>query len=305
LNDKKKFKAQGKFLITGEYAVLNNVSALAMPLKLNQYLEINDRDDQVITWKSYNNDGDLWYQVVTKVPDLYSGSINCSNPITLKLSKILNIALQLTSNNYLRGFDAVMTLDFDRHSGMGTSSTLISLISQWLGCNPYQLQFKCFGGSGYDIACARASKSLVYNYNNADPIVEEVTFDPAIKEYIFFVYLNRKQDSRDSIAQFNQELLTEDLREELTNMPEGFISASNDVSEFNKVIDRHEEIISSLIGLTPIKKQLFGDYEGSIKSLGGWGGDFVMATGGIEARDYFKDKGYNEILEWDEVALNS
>jgi hypothetical protein len=305
LNDKKKFKAQGKFLITGEYAVLNNVSALAMPLKLNQYLEINDRDDQVITWKSYNNDGDLWYQVVTKVPDLYSDSINCSNPITLKLSKILNTALQLTSNNYLRGFDAVMTLDFDRHSGMGTSSTLISLISQWLGCNPYQLQFKCFGGSGYDIACARASKSLVYNYNNADPVIEEVTFDPAIKEYIFFVYLNRKQDSRDSIAQFNQELLTEALREELTNMPEGFIRASNDVSEFNKVIDRHEEIISSLIGLTPIKKQLFGDYEGSIKSLGGWGGDFVMATGGIDARDYFKDKGYNEILEWDEVALYS
>jgi hypothetical protein len=39
--------------------------------------------------------------------------------------------------------------------------------------------------------------------------------------------------------------------------------------------------------------------------LGGWGGDFVMATGGVDARDYFKDKGYNEILEWDEVALKT
>jgi mevalonate kinase len=305
LNEKKKFKAHGKFLITGEYAVLNNVPALAMPLKLNQYLEISDRDDQVITWKSYNNDGDLWYQLVTNVPDLYSDSINCSNAITLKLSQILNTALQLTLNNSIKGFDAVMTLDFDRHSGMGTSSTLISLISQWLGCNPYQLQFKCFGGSGYDVACARANKSLVYTYNNAAPIVEEVTFDPVIKEYIFFVYLNRKQDSRDSIAQFNQDTLSDNLRKELTDMPQCFISASNDVSEFNKVIDRHEEIISSLIGLKPIKKQLFGDYEGSIKSLGGWGGDYVMATGGIDARDYFKHKGYHQILEWDEVALNT
>lgn len=305
MNEKKKFKAHGKFLITGEYAVLNNVPALAMPLKLNQYLEISDRDDQVITWKSYNNDGDLWYQLVTNVPDLYSDSINCSNAITLKLSQILNTALQLTLNNSIKGFDAVMTLDFDRHSGMGTSSTLISLISQWLGCNPYQLQFKCFGGSGYDVACARANKSLVYTYNNAAPIVEEVTFDPVIKEYIFFVYLNRKQDSRDSIAQFNQDTLSDNLRKELTDMPQCFISASNDVSEFNKVIDRHEEIISSLIGLKPIKKQLFGDYEGSIKSLGGWGGDYVMATGGIDARDYFKHKGYHQILEWDEVALNT
>jgi hypothetical protein len=58
-----------------------------------------------------------------------------------------------------------------------------------------------------------------------------------------------------------------------------------------------------LIGLEPIKSQLFRDYKGAIKSLGGWGGDFIMATGDLVARDYFKNKGYDEVLEWDEVAL--
>lgn len=300
----KKYSAHGKFLITGEYAVLNNVPALALPLKLNQYLEITPRDDQEITWKSYNSNGDLWYQVMTNVNDLYSDCINCDNPITFKLSEILNTALHLTSNTSLRGFDAVMTLDFDRHSGMGTSSTLISCVAQWLGCDPYQLQFKCFGGSGYDVACAMAQKPLIYNYNNAEPIIEEVHFDPAIKNQIFFVYLNRKQDSRDSIAQFNKEMLTEDIRKELSNMPQALIKATNDVNSYNQVIERHEELISTLIGVEPIKKQLFEDYRGAIKSLGGWGGDFVMATGDQTDREYFLKKGYRTIYEWDDVVLN-
>ncbi|WP_292889660.1 GYDIA family GHMP kinase [Nonlabens sp.] len=300
---KKKFKAHGKFLITGEYAVLNNVPALAMPLKLNQYLEISYRDDQEITWKSYNNDGVLWYQLATNVKDLYSNRIRCSHPVTSKLREVLKTALELTAKDSLRGFDAVMTLDFDRHSGMGTSSTLISLVSQWLGCDPYQLQFKCFGGSGYDVACATADRALVYNYNNALPLVEEVHFEPIIKDQIFFVYLNRKQDSRDSIGMFKQEKLTDEMREELSNMPKGLIRASTDLSQFNKVLERHEEIISSVIGLEPIKSQFFKDYEGAIKSLGGWGGDFIMATGDLAARDYFKNKGYDKIFEWDAVVV--
>ena len=302
---KKQFKAHGKFLITGEYAVLDNVPALAIPLKLNQYLEITYRDDQEISWSSYNNDDELWFQVKTNVNDLYSDCINCDNPITFKLSEILNTALHLTSNNSLRGFDAVMKLDFDRESGMGTSSTLISLISQWLGCDPYQLQFKCFGGSGYDIACAQANSAVIYNYNDAEPIAQEINFNPSIKDQIFFVYLNRKQNSRDSIAQFDPALLTADLRLELSNMSTRFIEASNSLSDYNNAIVRHEEIIANLIGVQPVKEQLFPDFNGAIKSLGGWGGDYVMATGDVAARQYFIDKGYAKIHEWDDVVLNS
>lgn len=300
-----KFIAHGKFLITGEYAVLNNVPALAIPLKLNQHLEITPRDDQEITWKSFNSDGELWYQVMTNVNDLYSDCINCNNPITFKLSEILNTALHLTSNTSLRGFDAVMTLDFDRHSGMGTSSTLISCIAQWLKCDPYQLQFKCFGGSGYDVACAVANNPIIYKYNDGEPSVQNVHFTPAIKDQIFFVYLNRKQDSRDSIAQFNKELLSEDVRNELSNMPHRFIETANDLDAYNKTIHRHEDIISKLVGIETIKKQLFRDYTGAIKSLGGWGGDFVMATGDQKERLYFKNKGYDIIYEWDDVVLDS
>ena len=302
-----KFTAHGKFLITGEYAVLDNVPALAIPLKLNQYLEISSREDDFFSWKSYDEDGSLWFETRLSLDLLFNVKPSkIDDDIAAKLIEILQKAIELHPNAIeiiAHGFDAVATLDFNRKYGMGTSSTLISLIAQWLECDAYELQFACFGGSGYDIACATAGTALVYNYNNAQPAVEFLNWIPAIKQSIFFVYQNRKQNSRDSIAQFNANLITAELRAELSAMPQRFIASSNDLEAFHKTVQRHEAIISSLIGVQPVQEYLFPDYSGVIKSLGGWGGDFMMCTGGKDERNYFKNCGYEVILEWDEVIL--
>lgn len=305
---KKKYSAHGKFLITGEYAVLDNVPALAIPLKLNQYLEISARNDDKISWKSYDYDNNLWFDTIINLETLKSdAAFESENHITVKLIEVLRTAMLLNPKAIQiigNGFDAIMTLDFNRKFGMGTSSTLISLVAQWLECDAYALQFTCFGGSGYDIACATANSALVYNYKDSNPQVQLIDWSPAVKESIFFVYLNRKQDSRDSIARFEKSLLTDDLRKELSDMPHRFINASNNLSDFNEVILRHENIISSLIGLEPVQQKLFLDYTGAIKSLGGWGGgDFIMCTGGLVERDYFKSGGYEVVLEWNDVVL--
>ena len=52
-----------------------------------------------------------------------------------------------------------------------------------------------------------------------------------------------------------------------------------------------------------IKEELFPDYNGSIKSLGGWGGDFVMVTARENTLTYFNEKGYDTILSYSEMAL--
>ncbi len=299
------FSANGKFLISGEYAVLDNVSALAVPLKLQQHLEITTFDNKEIHWKSYDGDGSLWFELVTDCTDLF-GSHIYKDPIAVKLAQILRTAKKLQPDFKVdQGFAAVTRLDFNRKYGMGTSSTLISLISQWTGCDPYELQFECFGGSGYDIACATAQQALIYNYNDANPIAKLVRFDPQIKDQLFFVYLNQKQNSRDSIASFDKSKLTPDKKMVLESMPARFIDASKKLEDFNAIIHEHEELISGLVSLEPVKSRLFPDFEGAIKSLGGWGGDFVMATGGIVERKYFENRGYDVILEWDDVVMNN
>ncbi|GIS00988.1 MAG: hypothetical protein CM15mP102_18080 [Flavobacteriales bacterium] len=77
--------------------------------------------------------------------------------------------------------------------GLGSSSTLISNLSKISGVNPYTLNNKIFKGSGYDIAVQK-----VYQYfkiRQRSKIINEVSFKPSFNEHIYFVYLNKKQNS--------------------------------------------------------------------------------------------------------------
>ena len=75
------------------------------------------------------------------------------------------------------------------------------------------------------------------------------------------------------------------------------------VDEFEKLIVEHEEIISKTINIEPIKNRLFRDYQsGVVKSLGAWGGDFVLVTGNKSSLSYFSNKGYNEIIPYKDLV---
>ncbi len=301
---KANFSAHGKFLLTGEYAVLDNVDALAIPLKLDQRLEIKPTKNEIIEWISYNADGTIWFQDQFLVEKLTDSRFKGENPVTQKLVQILRTALKLINKtNFAQGFTATTRLDFDYQSGMGTSSTLIAMVASWLQCDAYQLQFECFGGSGYDIASAKADSPIIYNYNDADPQIIPISYEPEFRDQLFLIYLNEKQNSRDSIADFNSDKLTDAYRNILTEMPKKFLETEDDLAAFMEVIEQHEQIISEIIGITPVKERLFPDYSGAIKSLGGWGGDYVLVTGTLEDMEYFKSKGYQQIHHWDEVIL--
>jgi mevalonate kinase len=298
------FSAHGKFLLTGEYAVLDNVDALAIPLKLDQRLEIIPQNNAIIQWTSHNVDGTIWFEDSIPLESIIDSRFKGDSDITRKLVHILRTALEfIGKTNFDYGFVAMTTLDFDRKSGMGTSSTLIAMVSSWLGCDPFKLQFECFGGSGYDIACTVADSSLVYNYNDADPQVVPISYEPLFKDQLFFIYLNQKQDSRESIASFNPEHLTDENRDLLNEMPKRFLETEDDLTAFEGVISRHEQIIGEMIGVKPVKERLFADYSGAIKSLGGWGGDYILVTGNEKGMKYFKDKGFHQILKWKDVVI--
>ncbi|MGB3590509.1 MAG: GYDIA family GHMP kinase [Nonlabens sp.] len=301
----KRFKAHGKFLITGEYAVLDNVPALAVPLKLDQRLIITTTNSGIITWRSFNSDQEVWIDIKTTYEELIvKRAVNLTDPIAKRLSMVLLAAADLNPNfQFPRSFDAITELDFNQYYGMGTSSTLVSLVAQWVSCDPFKLQFKCFGGSGYDVACARISHPIIYIYNNGQPLIKQRFFDPIFEEELFFVYLNQKQNSRESIAKFDRTKLTEEVRKELAAMPDEFIRAGMNRDNFEKLIARHEMIIGDLIGLEPVKNRLFPDYKGAVKSLGGWGGDFVMATGTVQDQFYFRNKGYATIYNWKDIVI--
>jgi hypothetical protein len=52
-----------------------------------------------------------------------------------------------------------------------------------------------------------------------------------------------------------------------------------------------------------IKESLFPDFNGIIKSLGAWGGDFVLAIAKENPTDYFKERGFKTIVSYKDMIL--
>ena len=135
------------------------------------------------------------------------------------------------------------------------------------------------------------------------PMVEQVSFNPIFKENLFFVHLNEKQDSKEGIAKFRESNQnTEKEIEMISAISDRFLEATS-LEDFDTLIVEHERIISSIIKLKPVKERLFPDYFGEIKSLGAWGGDFILATGNSSTPDYFKNRGFETILSYSEMVL--
>jgi hypothetical protein len=81
----------------------------------------------------------------------------------------------------------------------------------------------------------------------------------------------------------------------------------DDLSYFEKLMAEHEQIIGQATGLQPIQKEIFPDFAGSIKSLGAWGGDFILYACQQpfeNCEKYFQTKGYNQLFRLEEIMLN-
>lgn len=299
-----RYFARGKLLLTAEYAVLGGATALAVPTKLGQWLEVMPVDTPEISWKSIDENGTVWYQ--NKFDKTFFRPKQ-KDAIANRLQKLF---LEMTNQNpnaftTSTGFLFLSTLDFNRNWGLGSSSTLVSVLAQWSGVNPYMLQQNVFGGSGYDIACATANGAISYQRNHPyQPKVSTVDFSPLFKEHLFFVYLNQKQDSQREVAAFDINLITSDFISNINALTNGFIHAK-EVHVFQDLIQQHEEIISSKLGKTPIQKQYFPDYDGAIKSLGAWGGDFILVCGNAQTPTYFANKGYNICMRYEHLIYDA
>jgi len=68
-------------------------------------------------------------------------------------------------------------------------------------------------------------------------------------------------------------------------------------------MEKHQAIMSDVLEMLTVKEQLFHDFKGVVKSLGAWGGDFVMVLSKENPKEYFISKGFETILTYDEMVL--
>lgn len=299
------FRSNGKLLITGEYVVLDGAKALAIPTQFGQQLTIEKNNSDSLHWKSYDNQGALWFEDTFRIN---SNDVKIASERELttasRLIQILKSA-QILNPEFLKtdqGYTVTTHLDFDRHWGLGTSSTLINNISNWANVDAYQLLAETFGGSGYDIACAQSNTPITYQLPTAGkPIVETVNFNPDFRSHLYFVYLNQKQNSREGIKAYKAlGNINQTVIDAINHITEQMVDCTS-ISKFEELITSHEAIISELIQQPTVKSEWFNDFEGCIKSLGAWGGDFVLVTSTEDPSEYFRSKGFETIMPFNQM----
>jgi mevalonate kinase len=281
--------------------------ALAVPLKVGQHMEVfSNPGSGTLVWESTDPSG-LWFHAGFVLPEmeiLYASDALSAAFIAKSMKAALELNPGILSSE--TGLRIHTHLEFHRHWGFGSSSSLISNLAWWFDLELFDLFRKISSGSGYDVSCARASQPILYSLIDDRPSVEMVRFNPAFKTNLFFVYLGRKQDSQASVDHFlssvNKKKDSIHAISALTNR----MTLAGDLDEFMNLMNEHEEVISGMTGLEPAGKALFPDFRGAVKSLGAWGGDFVMAASSMpreQVCDYFRSKGLEVIFGYDELVL--
>ncbi len=306
-------KSNGKLLISGEYFVLDGAKAFALPCKFGQHFTIQQQEtefksEKILHWKAFTKMNMLWLDAQIDIKTL--SLLNEQSKEAIMLLNILKVCKDLNPT-FLTDEHSISIeakLDFPRSWGLGSSSTLIYFIAQWAKVNPYELLEKTFGGSGYDIACASSDSPLIYTRNKVQPLVEKVNFYPTFKDQLFFVHLNEKMNSRNAIQYYkNLDIDKSSIISKINQITDAFL-ASKTIQEFEACMYQHEDLISNTLSIDKVKDTVFSDYWGAVKSLGAWGGDFVMMSNATQTPEYFKsylnERGFNTVLSYDEMIIH-
>ncbi len=335
------YQAHGKFLLTGEYLVLKGALALALPLKFGQSMSVetfpetspNEKNassetfrETSLQWDAHKPDGH-WFSVTLDPENLEIILCTDQNKAE-KLAQILQAVKSLNPNAFKgNGLKFTTRLDFDPNWGLGSSSTLIANLAQWADVNPYELLKLTFGGSGYDIACATAEGPIYYQLieKESDCLdcfvprndakrpseliqkIEPAYFQPSFVEHLFFVYQGQKQNSSKEVKAFLEKTNPIDLQKDIEAVSEisRAMPKCETLDDFGLLMQCHERIIARCIGQTPVQKR-FPGFEGVLKSLGAWGGDFILAATEwpeSQVEEYFKGKGLDVVFGYKEMVI--
>lgn len=301
------FHSHGKLLLLGEYLVLDGALALSCPTQKGQSLAVetvSETDQPLLSWQSFDPNG-RWFEGTFQQTSFHP--ITSTNAeVAQRLSALLQAVRTFNPAFWRNGESLAVktTLDFPRNWGLGSSSTLIHAVAQWAKVDPMDLFFAWANGSGYDVAQAGTAHSITYRLQNKQADWQEVAFHPSFTEQLFFVYLNEKQNSSQQVHGYQalkKQANLPALTQAISKLTEQALKTTS-LMDFEEILREHEQILAGLLQQPPVQQRLFSDYtKGVVKSLGAWGGDFVLATGDLEATDYFRQKGYQTIVPWKEM----
>ncbi|MGW8314089.1 MAG: GYDIA family GHMP kinase [Bacteroidales bacterium] len=288
--------AHGKLLLSAEYLVLHGAKALAVPLRMGQSLKrFRSGKQGIFSWKAFYRDA-LWFSAI--LDPIHLKVISSSDPPSAEnLCRILRACVELMPSfqEDLFRWDVETHLDFSPQWGFGSSSTLTALLSEWAEVNPLDLHFMISEGSGYDVACAIAEGPILYRLREDGPHYQHIRFQPPFADQLYFAWLGNKQSTASHLRQKLTGLRPDfETLHRFTVLTDQMVGAQ-ELGPFRIAMEEHEEILSGLLGMERVAGRRFPGLAGSVKSLGAWGGDFVMIASPLPEEELYSYLYQNKI----------
>ncbi|MBW7675642.1 GYDIA family GHMP kinase [Chryseobacterium chendengshani] len=291
----------GKLMLTSEYFAVDGALVLAVPTKLGQefFFEEKQNGKSIIFWEAYHQNK-LWLKAVIdyKKWQILETNITSSADFILKTLKNVQSLSEIKFKN-TDTYHLKTNLQFPADYGLGSSSTLMNNLAEWSEIDPFYLNSISLGGSGYDIAVAKAKSAVLYQ-NKPQIHFEKVNYNPKFKNELIFIHLNQKQDSRDGINLYKSKVKSQKLVDEFSDLTRNILLC-DELDNFSDLMMLHEQRISDFIKIPTVKSIFFADCAKFVKSLGAWGGDFVMSAKFEGFEEYFWGKGFTTVFEWSDL----
>ncbi|UTX47665.1 GYDIA family GHMP kinase [Chryseobacterium sp. MA9] len=291
----------GKLMLTSEYFAIDGALVLAVPTKLGQEFFFEEKEDgkSLIHWEAYHQNK-FWLKAVIDYKNWQILETNIPSSAEFIVKTLKNVQqLSITKFKTDLTYHLRTNLQFPADYGLGSSSTLMNNLAEWAEIDPFHLNTISLGGSGYDIAVAK-EKSAVLFQSKPEIKYEKVDFNPSFKNELIFIHLNQKQDSREGINFYKSKKKSPELVDEFSDITKKIMLCS-ELENFSELMMIHEHKIADFLEISTVKEKLFSDCPSFVKSLGAWGGDFVMSAKFGDYKNYFWEKGFPIVFEWENI----
>ncbi len=299
--------APGKILLAGEYTVLLGLEAMALPVKDGQWLEFfeyktPEGQSDMLRFQALDEKGAVWLQFAYDLNTMQAHAEQNSE------SAAFESVLQRVPPDFWKpntSYRLETRLEFGRNTGLGSSSTFISLMSQCFHLDPQKLQKDIFNGSGYDVAIATLGKPLTFWRKDGEAHFRAWKWDPQWSEDWHVVFLGEKVNSRKSASALIpqlEEILNEPFYAQQFERVLSIVRDSEHTASIEAALEMFQLLMAQLLELqTPYKHfNLNPVKQGLCKWLGAWGGDMLLVNTTFLNHEHTFFKSYN-VVPWNEI----
>ena len=301
-------------MLCGEYAVIIGVEALALPVSLGQWMYVWEFDspgggDRLI-WEAKEKDGSTWLNESFALPLETMEAETEKSSERDRSREVLHSMLSMVAEGFWKtgkSYRIETQLEFDRSSGLGSSSTMVANFARFAGLDAQKVQQKVLCGSGYDVAVAELGKGLAFwkNAEVANWDAWKLSADLTSKWKI--VFLGKKQNSRNALADVKGKLMEIEKDDFLMHQLQQVCAAvkmANQVPMLEAGLEMWQAILAMSLGLeTPYQHFKFQPIKGGVcKWLGAWGGDMLLINDVFEESEREALKKY-KIVDWNQLVL--